>query len=185
MNSSNNTTRSPYTARGGPSQRNRMWHEHNKSKCYTAVTLGELLQHRHFTATGNINSRINDKKHETILTIDSESKTLISRKEQSRLGPTHTSHGDGRLGSHQMGLDPHPHRGRDRHPELHPTLRTTCTTTRRQNPTSQRSMEHLLMATRHADAFRSHLQRSQHRHPTGHHPTYRHLVPTSHQTTPE
>ena len=57
----------------------RMWHEHNKSKCYTAVTLGELLQHRHFTATGNINSRINDKKHETILTIDSESKTLVEK----------------------------------------------------------------------------------------------------------
>ena len=139
----------------------RMWHEHNKSKCYTAVTLGELLQHRHFTATGNINSRINDKKHETILTIDSESKTLVEKNKADWDPHTHTSHGDGRLGSHQMGLDPHPHRGRDRHPELHPTLRTTGTTTRRQNPTSQRSMEHLLMATRHADAFRSHLQRSQ------------------------
>ena len=57
----------------------RMWHEHNKSKCYTAVTLGELLQHRHFTATGNINNRISDKKHETILTIDSESKTLVEK----------------------------------------------------------------------------------------------------------
>ena len=57
----------------------RMWYEHHKSKCYTAVTLGELLQHRHFTATGNINSRISDKKHETILTIDSESKTLVEK----------------------------------------------------------------------------------------------------------
>ena len=57
----------------------RMWYEHNKSKCYTAVTLGELLQHRHFTATGNINNRVSDKKHETILTIDSESKTLVEK----------------------------------------------------------------------------------------------------------
>ncbi len=57
----------------------RMWYEHNKSKCYTGVTLGELLQHRHFTATGNINNRVSDKKHETILTIDSEAKTLVEK----------------------------------------------------------------------------------------------------------
>ena len=73
----------------------RMWYEHNKSKCYTAVTLGELLQHRHFTATGNINNRVSDKKsrdhpHHWLRVQDP------GRKEQSWLGPPHTLDGDGK-----------------------------------------------------------------------------------------
>ena len=60
----------------------RMWHEHHKSKRYTRVTLGELLQHRHFTATGNINNRATDKKNETVLTIDADTKTLVEKNKQ-------------------------------------------------------------------------------------------------------
>jgi len=57
----------------------RMWHEHVTTKCYTGVTLGELLQHRHFTATGRVNNRATDKKNETVLTIDADTKTLVER----------------------------------------------------------------------------------------------------------
>lgn len=64
----------------------RMWHEHNKSKCYTRVTLGELLQHRHFTATGNINNRASDKKNETVLTIDADTKSRHSTRRANKSG---------------------------------------------------------------------------------------------------
>ena len=60
----------------------RMWHEHVKSKCYTGVKLGELLQHRHFTATGSVNNRVTDKTNETVLTIDADTKTLIEKNKQ-------------------------------------------------------------------------------------------------------
>ena len=60
----------------------RMWHEHVKSKCYTGVKLGELLQHRHFTATGSVNNRVTDKTNETVLTIDADTKTLIKKNKQ-------------------------------------------------------------------------------------------------------
>ena len=79
------------------------------------------------------------------------------REEQGGLGPTHTSDGDGRVGSHQMGMDPRSHRWRDGHQQLHPTVRTTHSPTHRQDPTSQRSLEHLFLATRHADEIRRHV----------------------------
>ena len=60
----------------------RMWHEHVKTKCYTGVKLGELLQHRHFTATGSVNNRVTDKTNETVLTIDADTKTLIEKNKQ-------------------------------------------------------------------------------------------------------
>ena len=60
----------------------RMWHQHVKSKCYTGVKLGELLQHRHFTATGSVNNRVTDKTNETVLTIDADTKTLIEKNKQ-------------------------------------------------------------------------------------------------------
>ena len=60
----------------------RMWHEHVKSKCYTGVKLGELLQHRHFTATGSVNNRVTDKTNETVLTIDADTKTLVEKNKQ-------------------------------------------------------------------------------------------------------
>ena len=60
----------------------RMWHEHVKSKCYTGVKLGELLQHRHFTATGSVNNRVTDKTNETVLAIHADTKTLIEKNKQ-------------------------------------------------------------------------------------------------------
>ena len=36
----------------------RMWHEHHKSKNYTAVTLGEIITNRTFTATGTVNATV-------------------------------------------------------------------------------------------------------------------------------
>ena len=103
------------------------------------------------------------------------------REEQGGLGPTHTSYGDGRVGSHQMGMDPRSHRWRDGHQQLHPTVRTTHSPTRRQDPTSQRSLEHLFLATRYADEIRRHIQRSQHWYPTRHHSTHWHPFPTRFQ----
>ena len=33
----------------------RVWHEHTKTKAYTPITLGEILQKRLFTASGDVN----------------------------------------------------------------------------------------------------------------------------------
>ncbi len=40
----------------------RMWHEHHKSKNYTAVTLGEIMTNRTFTALGTVNSTVKKDK---------------------------------------------------------------------------------------------------------------------------
>ena len=54
----------------------RMWHEHHKSKHYTAPSLGEILTQRTFTAMGTINNSAKDRKSERTLTLDSNN-TLV------------------------------------------------------------------------------------------------------------
>lgn len=48
----------------------RMWREHHKSKNYTAVTLGEIITNRTFTATGTVSSTVKRDRLDKTLTID-------------------------------------------------------------------------------------------------------------------
>ncbi len=88
--------------------------------------------------------------------------------------PTHPPEDHGWPRSSPLGMDPHQNWRRNRHTPLHPTIRTTHQTTCGSHPTSQGSLEHLLLANSHADASRCHLQASQHGHHTGHRATHRH-----------
>ena len=47
----------------------RMYHEHHVSKLYTVVKLGEILQHRVYTATGSVNSMGTKSKDTGLLTV--------------------------------------------------------------------------------------------------------------------
>ena len=58
----------------------RMWHEHHKSKNYTAVTLGEIITNRTFTATGTVNSTVKRDRLDKTLTIDTSNNTLIQQE---------------------------------------------------------------------------------------------------------
>ena len=59
----------------------RMWHEHHKSKNYTAVTLGEIITNRTFTALGTVNSTVKKDKLDKTLTIDTSNNTLIQQEQ--------------------------------------------------------------------------------------------------------
>ena len=50
----------------------RLWHERHISKMYTPLQLGELLQQRSFTASGEINPLCKSPKKSGILTVDEE-----------------------------------------------------------------------------------------------------------------
>ena len=60
----------------------RMWHEHHKSKNYTAVTLGEIITNRTFTALGTVNSTVKKDKLDKTLTIDTSNNTLIQQEQK-------------------------------------------------------------------------------------------------------
>ena len=60
----------------------RMWHEHHKSKNYTAVTLGEIITNRTFTALGTVNSTVKKDKLNKTLTIDTSNNTLIQQEQK-------------------------------------------------------------------------------------------------------
>ena len=154
----------------------RMWHEHVKTKCYTGVKLGELLQHRHFTATGSVNNRVTDKTNETVLTIDADTKTLIEKNKQEW--------NDFRWPrSHQMGMDTHSLRGWSRHQQLYPTIWDPDQETQRSPPTNQDSLEHILLADCYADERRGDFQTSQPRCDPRHSPTDRYPDTTIPQET--
>ena len=57
-----------------------MWHEHHKSKNYTAVTLGEIITNRTFTATGTVNSTVKRDRLDKTLTIDTSNNTLVQQE---------------------------------------------------------------------------------------------------------
>ena len=50
----------------------RLWHERHISKMYTPLQLGELLQQRSFTASGEINPLCKNPRKSGILTVDEE-----------------------------------------------------------------------------------------------------------------
>lgn len=50
----------------------RMWHEHNVSKQYTPISLGEIIQRRSFTASGEVNPLVKSAKKSTALSLDEE-----------------------------------------------------------------------------------------------------------------
>lgn len=50
----------------------RLWHERHISKQYTPLQLGELLQHRSFTASGEINPLARNPKKCSVLSLDEE-----------------------------------------------------------------------------------------------------------------
>ena len=58
----------------------RMWHEHHKSKNYTAVTLGEIITNRTFTATGTVNATVKRDRLDKTLTIDTSNNTLVQQE---------------------------------------------------------------------------------------------------------
>ena len=58
----------------------RMWREHHKSKNYTAVTLGEIITNRTFTATRTVNSTVKRARLDKTLTIDASSNTLVQQE---------------------------------------------------------------------------------------------------------
>ena len=58
----------------------RMWREHHKSKNYTAVTLGEIITNRTFTATGTVNSTVKRDRLNKTLTIDTSNNTLVQQE---------------------------------------------------------------------------------------------------------
>ena len=58
----------------------RMWHEHHKSKNYTAVTLGEIITNRTFTASGTMNSTVKRDRLDKTLTIDTSNNTLVQQE---------------------------------------------------------------------------------------------------------
>ena len=54
----------------------RLWHERHISKNYTPLQLGELLQHRSFSANGDINPLARSPRKTSVLSLD-EDKQLI------------------------------------------------------------------------------------------------------------
>ena len=78
----------------------RMWHGHHKSKNCTAVTLGEIITNKTFTALGTVNSTVQKDKLDKTLTIDTSNNTLV----QQDLGRTRC---------HTSGLDTDPTRHRE------------------------------------------------------------------------
>lgn len=58
----------------------RMWHEHHKSKVYTAVTLREIITNRTFTALGAVNSTVKRDKLDRTLTIDTSNNALVPQE---------------------------------------------------------------------------------------------------------
>lgn len=58
----------------------RLWHERHVSKMYTPLQLGELLQHRSFTASGDINPLSKQSRKSTSLSLD-EDKHLIESED--------------------------------------------------------------------------------------------------------
>ncbi len=54
----------------------RLWHERHVSKQYTPLQLGELLQHRSFSASGDINPLARNPRKTSVLSLD-EDKQLI------------------------------------------------------------------------------------------------------------
>ena len=60
----------------------RMWHEHHKSKNYTAVTLGEIITNRTFTALGTVDSTVKKDKLDQTPTIDTSNNTLVQQEQK-------------------------------------------------------------------------------------------------------
>ena len=56
----------------------RMWHERHISKQYTPLQLGELLQHRSFTASGEINPLARNPKKSSVLSLDEDKQIIES-----------------------------------------------------------------------------------------------------------
>ena len=54
----------------------RMWHEHNVSKLYTPVGLGEIIQRRSFTASGDVNPLAKSSKKSASLSLDEENQLI-------------------------------------------------------------------------------------------------------------
>ena len=54
----------------------RMWHEHNVSKLYTPVGLGEIIQRRSFTASGDVNPLAKSSKKSSSLSLDEENQLI-------------------------------------------------------------------------------------------------------------
>ena len=58
----------------------RLWHERHVSKMYTPLQLGELLQHRSFSASGEINPLSKGSKKSTSLSLD-EDRQLVENED--------------------------------------------------------------------------------------------------------
>ena len=83
----------------------RMHHEHTVSKHYTAVTLGEIMSQRVFTALGTVNSARKKDDLDKRLVVDSKHQ-LVS-KEPSDWDVKRPQHDPGRHRRGTLGLDPH------------------------------------------------------------------------------
>ena len=60
----------------------RLWHEKHVSQLFSPLLLGEILQHRSFTASGDINPLAKTGKKQTALSLD-EDRQLVETEEQT------------------------------------------------------------------------------------------------------
>ena len=81
-----------------------LWHERHVSHLYTPLQLGEVLQHRSFTASGDINPLMKTNKKNNALSLDGSS---ARRNRGSHLDTTVSSVGLGWHQCLQMGTDSH------------------------------------------------------------------------------
>ena len=162
----------------------RMWHEHTVSKNYQAVGLGEIITKRTFTATGSVNSTAKRDKSDKTLVLNPDDHTLV-QQEQKDWDPQSMMMILDSLDairwawiliqiSNQESIDTYIERF-SQLTRKKPSAPCQC----------QRSLGHVLVDNRHADAQQQDLQTSHRGDPPrpGHH--RRHPFPTPSQEAQE
>lgn len=102
----------------------RLWHERHISKMYTPLQLGELLQHRSFTASGEINPLSKQSRKSTSLSLD-EDKHLAESEDPTWTPRSLLSVLDG-LQAAKLGICAHADGRRGGHCFIHGSDATSC-----------------------------------------------------------